>query len=64
MAFICKACLPQASKWLADLRMGVSRGPCESCGTVKFCVDFHGSMTDDAKPLGEPLDTYRYDEKE
>jgi len=65
MAFTCKDCAPESAGWLFDLAMGVSRGPCEYCGRVSDCIDWHGdSRSTGDKPKGEPLDAHRYDSRE
>lgn len=57
--FTCKDCLPDSHKWLVDLAMGVSYGPCESCGKTRNCVDYHGTLHEDKK-ISSDRDIDRY----
>jgi hypothetical protein len=49
--FVCKDCAPEHVKWMLDLAMGVSHGPCECCHITKDCLDYHGDLTKEDCPL-------------
>ena len=57
--FICKKCAPKSAKWLFDLAMGISHGPCEICHKISYCINWHGNLdsSDEQKNQVEPLDT-------
>lgn len=60
--FLCKDCISKSLRWLFDLAMGVSHGPCESCHKTKDCIDWHGDL-DSSTEKEDSLDAYKYDER-
>lgn len=61
--FTCMSCIPSGAKWLFDMAMGISFGPCECCGVRRECVDYHGSFPEEEKQE-EKLDAYKYDDRD
>ena len=59
--FICEECIktwidltliPKKDQWTLDMAL-ISRGPCEICGHVGNCIDYHGKLTGEVREKAE-----------